>query len=425
MHIMNINSRKNKNSSGNSSSVLQRLRDNNISLYVKRDDASHGCELTGNKIRKLELLLADALASKHNSVITIGGEQSNHCRATACAARMVGLEPHLILRTGRANDILASQEQHRQQQVDNNGKNNDNDSSSSSTSTMGYTGNLLFDRMVGSTIYTCTPHEYMRIGSMQLLQRLSSYLMKQESKDEDEEDPATTKPYPIPVGGSNGLGTFGYLSAVDEMLQQWQSIPTKPSLDHVVVACGSGGTAGGIAIGLWLAYDQILRRNNEQQQTKRPIVHAVGVCDSPDYFYNHIAKIADEMGLVVPAEEESTESYIRKMFVVHSGKGQGYARSTTDELDFISSFAVETGIVLDPVYSGKAMYHFMTNVLEDDSDSFKDKNLLFLHTGGALGLYEQGPTLYPTMTQISPVKRLDLHGKDDSEHKVDISEEVQ
>ena len=131
------------------------------------------------------------------------------------------------------------------------------------------------------------------------------------------------------------------------------------------------------------------------------------------------------MGLVVPAEEESTESYIRKMFVVYSGKGQGYARSTAEELDFISSFAVETGIVLDPVYSGKAMYHFMTHVLEDDPDSFKDQNLLFVHTGGALGLYEQGRTLYPTMTQISPVRRLDLYGKDDSEHKVDISKEAQ
>jgi hypothetical protein len=130
------------------------------------------------------------------------------------------------------------------------------------------------------------------------------------------------------------------------------------------------------------------------------------------------------MGLVVPPDEESTESYVRKMFIVHSGKGQGYAQSTREELEFISSFAVETGIVLDPVYSGKAMYHFMTHVLEGDPDSFKDKNLLFVHTGGALGLYEQGPSLLPTMSQISPVKRLDLYGKNDSEHKVDISEEV-
>ena len=294
MNNMNLNAPKNKSSSGGSgnssscsSNVLQRLRDNNISLYVKRDDASHGCELTGNKIRKLELLLADALASEYNSIITIGGEQSNHCRATACAARMVGLEPHLILRTSRANDILASQEQ---QQQEGNGEKNDKDNSSSSSS-MGYTGNVLFDRMVGSTIYTCTPHEYMRIGSMQLLQRLSSYLMKQQKLKEEEEDntnPDMTRSYLIPVGGSNGLGTFGYLSAVDEMLQQWQSIPTNPSLDHVVVACGSGGTAGGLAIGCWLAYDQILSRNDEHKHTKRPIVHAIGVCDSPGAYLANI-----------------------------------------------------------------------------------------------------------------------------------------
>ena len=102
-----------------------------LNFFIKRDDMTGGPELGGNKIRKLEFLLADALANDYNSVVTIGGEQSNHCRATAAAARMVGLEPHLILRTERANQL----------------------------SEFGYTGNILMDRMVGSTIYTCTPGE--------------------------------------------------------------------------------------------------------------------------------------------------------------------------------------------------------------------------------------------------------------------------
>jgi len=113
---------------------------NGLTFFVKRDDMSGGPELGGNKIRKLEFLLADALANNYNSVVTIGGEQSNHCRATAAAARMVGLEPHLILRTKRANDLA----------------------------NFGYTGNILMDRMVGSTIYTCTPGEVCDFVCMRL-----------------------------------------------------------------------------------------------------------------------------------------------------------------------------------------------------------------------------------------------------------------
>jgi 1-aminocyclopropane-1-carboxylate deaminase/D-cysteine desulfhydrase-like pyridoxal-dependent ACC family enzyme len=124
---------------GGKNSILSRLKELNIKLYIKRDDATGGAELGGNKIRKLEFLLADALAKGCDSVVTIGGEQSNHCRATAAASRMVGMSPHLILRTRRADSI-------------------DN-----KTDEMGWNGNILFDRMVGSTIYTCTPGEVRRL----------------------------------------------------------------------------------------------------------------------------------------------------------------------------------------------------------------------------------------------------------------------
>jgi 1-aminocyclopropane-1-carboxylate deaminase/D-cysteine desulfhydrase-like pyridoxal-dependent ACC family enzyme len=186
---------------------------------------------------------------------------------------MVGLQPHLILRTSRANDILQAQQDDNIETKKTTAQ--DDSPLAESVDQMGHTGNILFDRMVGATIYTCTPHEYMRVGSTQLLKRLCLRLTTN-TRDHDE-----TKPYPIPVGGSNGLGTFGYLSAVDEMLTQWRSIESQPSLDHVVVACGSGGTAGGIAIGMWLAYDQAVKDDQHQQRQSRPIVHAVGVCDSP------------------------------------------------------------------------------------------------------------------------------------------------
>lgn len=386
-----------------SPSVLERLQDLDISLYIKRDDMTGGCETGGNKIRKLEFLLAEALEQKYTSVVTIGGEQSNHCRATAGACRMVGLEPHLILRTARANTL--------QQQDSNN-------NADVTSSNIGYAGNILFDRMVASTIYTCTPGEYGRIGSTELVSRLCDHLNEQTQYG---------MAYPIPVGGSNALGTWGYIDAVDELLTQWNSVegnPSSPTLDHVVVACGSGGTAAGVSIGMALACTQ-------QPGGSPPEVHAIGVCDSPNYFYEHIAKIAKEMGLKTDGMTDadgctitSLEDYIRQIITVHHGKGSGYAVSTPEELQFITDFAMETGIVLDPVYTGKALYHFFTKVLEggDDKDleKYRGKNILFWHTGGALGLFDKGNDLLSTMDRISPTKRLDLYGKG-MNHGVDIS----
>jgi len=363
------------------SSIMQRLRDLDITLYIKRDDMTGGCETGGNKIRKLEFLLADALENGYEKVMTIGGEQSNHCRATASASRMLGLEPHLVLRTERANDI---------QKASNDGVDG-----------LGYTGNILFDRLVGSQIYTCTPGEYGRLGSMTLLSRLCDHLQKT----------SDGKVYPIPVGGSNGLGSWGYIEGVDELLSQWNSIESKPSLDHVLFACGSGGTAAGIALGIGLAYEHDKQFNNGST-TSPPVVHAMGVCDSPDYFYDYVAGIADEMGLSTLEGEGTTEEYIRKHMIVHQGKGRGYASSTPEELEFISALSLETGVVLDPVYSGKALYHFFSNVLNgEDVETYRGANILFWHTGGALGMFDKASDLTSIMSRISPVKRLDVYGK--------------
>ena len=168
---------------------------------------------------------------------------------------MVGLEPHLILRTKRANEVERSPEK----------------------DTFGYVGNILFDRMAGATIHTCTPGEYGRVGSKGLIDAVSENLGK------------NRKVYKIPVGGSNGIGTWGYIEAVDELMHQIDE--NDGAIDHVVFACGSGGTAAGIGLGLSLAYRQNSSIDN------LPKIHAIGVCDYPDYFYDTIASIAKEMGL--------------------------------------------------------------------------------------------------------------------------------
>jgi D-cysteine desulfhydrase len=351
------------------------LKEKRLNFYIKRDDATGGVELGGNKIRKLEFLLAEALAEGHDSVVTIGGEQSNHCRATAAAARMVGLEPHLILRSRDA----------------------DND--------LGLVGNLLFDRMVGSYIYTCTSGEYGRVGSDGLVARVCSHLQKSKGR----------RPYPIPVGGSNSLGTWGYIHAVEEMMTQWHALEnsgdnSQPSLDHIVFACGSGGTATGIALGIALAHDAL-----GTPASHMPHVHAIGVCDDPDTFYRDIADISDKMGLTLPSGV-STENFIRQHLTVYQGKGLGYAMATDEELDFVSEFAQTTGVVLDPVYSGKALYNFM-KLVEQDS-TFCDQNILFWHTGGALGLFEKCDELLPSLKKERPYQRLDIYGKGDG---IDVS----
>jgi D-cysteine desulfhydrase family pyridoxal phosphate-dependent enzyme len=343
---------------------------NSNTWYVKRDDSSGGVELGGNKVRKLEFLLAAAVAGSYDSVITIGGEQSNHCRATAAACRMVGLEPHLILRSKRADEDL------------------------------GFVGNLLVDRLLQSAIYTCTPGEYGRVGSTALVSGLARTLEAQGKT-----------PYCIPVGGSNGLGTWGYLEGVQEFLTQWKELvsPTK-TVDHIVFACGSGGTAAGIALGVAFAF---------AEEEHKPTVHAIGVCDDPDYFYRHVADIADEMGLIVPQGWSSSEAFLRAHFIVHQGKGLGYAVSTAEELQFVQAFGRSTGIVLDPVYSGKALYNFCNFMTENDV-SFRDAQILFWHTGGALGLYDKVSALEGSLQASSPCQRLDVYGKGNG--VVDISE---
>ena len=291
---------------------------------------------------------------------------------------MLGLEPHLILRTKRANKVEQSEED-----------------------TFGYVGNILFDRMAGATIHTCTPGEYGRVGSSGLINLLC----------EDLEEKKKKKVYKIPVGGSNGLGTWGYIEAVDELMNQVEG--EDGTIDHVVFACGSGGTAAGITLGLSLAY----RESNNIDNL--PTVHAVGVCDDPDYFYDTITSIAQEMGLDTSSVSSgskagacgtSVEDLVRNGVTVHQGKGLGYASSTPEELDFIIKFALETGISLDPVYSGKALFQFM-NEVKTNPESYRNSRVVFWHTGGSLGNYEKVDSLSRTLQSISPVGRMNVYGK--------------
>lgn len=166
-------------------------------LWVKRDDLT-GFGLSGNKVRKLDLLLSDAVDQGADTVITCGGLQSNHCRATTIAARQVGLEPVLLLRGERPSVS---------------------------------DGNLLLDDLVGARVHLCSAETY-RTRRTERMEELASALRAE-----------GRVPYVIPEGGSNGLGALGFARAATELLEQAEPF------DAVFVAVGSGGTLAGLALG--------------------------------------------------------------------------------------------------------------------------------------------------------------------------------
>ncbi|XP_039127392.1 putative D-cysteine desulfhydrase 1, mitochondrial [Dioscorea cayenensis subsp. rotundata] len=293
-------------------------------VWIKRDDLS-GMQLSGNKVRKLEFLMAEALAQGADCVITVGGIQSNHCRATAVAAKYLNLDCYLILRTSK---VLADKDP-------------------------GLTGNLLVERLVGAHIDLVSKEEYAKIGSVALADLLKTRLIEE-----------GRKPYIIPVGGSNSLGTWGYIEAVREIEQQSQT--DNIQFDDIVVACGSGGTIAGLSLGAQLS-------------SLKAEIHAFSVCDSPEYFYDFTQGLID--GLQASADSHDLVN-------IKDAKGLGYAMNTAEELKFVKQIAEATGVVLDPVYSGKAAIGMLRDMKENPS-KWKSHKVLFIHTGGLLGLFDK------------------------------------
>ncbi|PHT87831.1 putative D-cysteine desulfhydrase 1, mitochondrial [Capsicum annuum] len=295
-------------------------------VWLKRDDLS-GMQLSGNKVRKLEFLLADAVAQGADCIVTIGGIQSNHCRATAVAAKYLNLDCYLILRTSK---LLVDKDP-------------------------GLTGNLLVERLVGAHIDLVSKEEYAKVGSEALAKILKEKLLNE-----------GRKPYVIPVGGSNSLGTWGYIEAIREIEQQVQYSSIVRKFDDIVVACGSGGTVAGLSIASRLS-------------GVKAKINAFCVCDDPDYFYEYVQGLLDGINAGVSSRDIAS---------IKTAKGLGYAMSTADELKFVKQVAETTGVILDPVYSGKAAYGMMKD-MDENPRKWEGRKILFIHTGGLLGLYDK------------------------------------
>jgi len=218
---------------------LRRLSEKyGVELYVKRDDLT-GISLSGNKIRKLEFVMADALAQNSDTVLTCGGAQSNHCRATAIAAAMMGIGCRLLLRTPDPSNPPAPE------------------------------GNILLDRMAGAEIVWITPDEYRQRD--EIFAREAASLQK-----------IGKKPYIIPEGASNALGALGYIRAMEEVVNDIaNTIGAGNKSCTIINAAGSGGTSAGLILGAKI-FDVDAR------------IASVNVCDDRDYFVRVIGNICEQ-----------------------------------------------------------------------------------------------------------------------------------
>ena len=316
--------------------ALSRLSEKfGVEMYVKRDDLT-GADLTGNKVRKLEFLLADALANGADTVITCGAAQSNHARATAIAAAKLGLRARLLLRTRDPANPPSLE------------------------------GNILLDRLVGAEIIWLTFEEYGR--RTEILAREAG-LVEQLGRT----------PYVIPEGGSNGLGAWGYVRVVEELAQELETFPggtDKPTT--IIHATGSGGTTAGLVLGVLLV-------------GLNARIVGVNVCNDREYFIQVVGDICEttiathQLGL--PFSRQSD------IEIVDGYVGRGYGKSSPQELSFIADVARTEGLLLDPVYTGKAFFA-MAEELKRNSRTFGER-IVFVHTGGIFGLFPMANQMAP------------------------------
>jgi L-cysteate sulfo-lyase len=292
-------------------------------LWVKRDDCT-GLATGGNKTRKLEYLIGDALAKRADVVITQGATQSNHARQTAAAAAKFELACEILLedRTGYTHDDYRK------------------------------SGNVVLDRLFGAAVSTFPAGTDMDAAMARRADELRS-------------DGRT--PYVIPGGGSNAVGALGYVTCALELVDQANEIGL--DIDLLVHATGSTGTQAGLLAGLEGARANIpvlgigVRAPRPVQEEK---VHALA---------GMTAELLGVPGVVERHRVVANCDYI----------GEGYGIPTDGMMAALELAARTEGLILDPVYSGKAMAGLIDLVRKGEMAGAK--NIVFLHTGGAAGLF--------------------------------------
>ncbi len=292
-------------------------------LLIKRDDQT-GLALGGNKTRKLEFLLADALAQGADTVITAGAAQSNHCRQTAAAAARAGLRCELVL-GGQPPEPGQSS-----------------------------TGNLLLDQILGATIHWAGPE---RRG-----ERLAEVAEQARAQGR--------KPYVVPYGGSNAVGATGYVRAMEELAEQLATAGQR--VDRIVFASSSGGTQAGLMAGAKATgfAGQVLGIRIDKNDPQ----------DAP--FETTVLKLAQATAARVGLEASITA---RDCVINTDHTGAGYGVVGDLEREAIELMARYEGILLDPVYTGRA-FGGLVDLVRRKAFS-RSETVLFWHTGGSPALF--------------------------------------
>jgi D-cysteine desulfhydrase len=292
-------------------------------IFIKRDDQT-GAEVSGNKVRKLEFSVKEALDMGCDMLITCGGIQSNHARATAAVAAKLGMKACVVLRGNEDSEL---------------------------------DGNYFLDKLLGAEVRLISAEAYKE----------KRFEMMEAIKDEHTRK--GFKPYIIPEGASNGIGCFGYLKAMEEIIQQEKEMGIH--FDMIVSAVGSGGTYAGQFLG-----NKLLNNNAD--------ICGINVCDDKEYFKNRIYDILQESLEYLDCNLSFSKEEIH---IIDGYVGRGYALSRPEELEFIYDLAKLEGVILDPVYTGKAMYGLAEEIKKGSLKEYK--NILFIHTGGLFGLFPQ------------------------------------
>ena len=298
-------------------------------IWVKRDDCT-GLATGGNKTRKLEFSMGEALARDADTIITVGAVQSNHVRQTAAAAARLGMRCEVLLehRVGKPSEIYLQ------------------------------SGNVLLDRILGANL-----REYPKGTDFDAVM----------AELAGEVQAAGGTPYIIPGGASNPIGALGYVGCAEELLQQCDEQDV--AFDHVVLASGSAGTHAGMAVGLRASGSDLpvlgvgvnVPRDEQEAKVYDLAVATAGFVGRP--------------GCVARDDIVADCNYV----------GPGYGEPTAGMNEAVLMLARLEGLLFDPVYSGKALAGMIDYIRAGRFEP--GQKIVFLHTGGVAGLFAYADTL--------------------------------
>lgn len=308
-------------------------------IYIKRDDLT-GIGIGGNKLRKLDYIIADAISKGCTTVLTSGGRQTNHGRLTAAAAAKFGLKCVIICNGPKPEKM---------------------------------SGNLVLNRMLGSEVIFQDLKELEQVfdvnPSQEIIDGYHKFIEETQQKVIAKREALGEKVYVIPMGGHTPLGIMGYVDCVKEIMDQNEATGRK--IDYVVAGNGSGGTYGGLLLGskLYNAPFKVVGINiaGKDERATEDIIEVTN--QTSDLF---------DLGVKISKEDFT---------LYENSLGTGYNYPDSETRNAMYRIASREGILTDPCYTGK-IFNGLLKLVEDETIE-ANKNVLIVHTGGTPGIWTE------------------------------------